>query len=127
MIALTNQPNGEQLIYIVNVSSGKVMNMMEAQPGFGHLKGMVTLTTANKSQNMTLLGIGDNRVVWENLEGQQLSHLLRNAASGEFSVQRSDSMKHRNVKCLGVSPEGNLLLIFLDKIGVMAMTVGDLV
>lgn len=103
---------GFESVHIVDFTQKITMNVIHLSAGQISLKGFLSITmmTSRDPQKIFCLSFGESSIGVFEVEDEKVTKYLKNTGAGHLDL-RKNATNNKNVKCLGLSPNGSLLAI----------------
>jgi hypothetical protein len=112
LILCLRDRNGSESVHIVDFTQKITMNVVHLSSGQISLKGFLSITmmSSREPQKIFCLSFGESSIGVFEVEDEKVTRYLKNAGPESLDL-RKNPPNARNVKCLGLLPNGSLLAV----------------
>jgi hypothetical protein len=125
LLLVNAQSEAENLVYIINTQTRKVMNMIKQRSEVSSTLSYVTITLLKKPPEIYLVGFGDDQISFCDIDDKQLNKQIGFDGEESFHLKKDLPAQNKLVKLLGYNHQNNVMAVGLCTSGIMLFTLGN--
>lgn len=122
LLLVNAQSKPENLIYIINTQTKKVMNIVKQSFNQNELYSYITITLYKKTPEIYLVSIGENQIAYCDIDDKAIDRVVAYEGGESFHLKNDLGLKGKLIKIMGYNPAGQIFAVGLCTSGIISFT-----